>query len=120
MKGLPRLIVHYSTLGMIKYSVDDLITNSKLVTYRDMEDESERFKKLFENKSHTKKEIFDILRENGFITKEGLLGIIQYEILFNGEYSLCPSFSGHSVWYEFERSKDKRGKYQLVKKVDLF
>ncbi|MBU3942304.1 MAG: hypothetical protein KKF74_05315 [Nanoarchaeota archaeon] len=120
MKGLSRLIVNYATLGMVDYSVDNLITDSKVVTCRDMENEIEEFKNLFENKSHTKKEIFDILRESGFITEEGILGRIQGEILFNGEYPLCPGFFGHSAWYEFEKSKDKNGKYQVVEKFDIF
>jgi len=120
MKGLPRLIVNCATLGMVNYLATDLIAESKLVVYRDMKNEIEGFKNLFENKSHTKKEIFDILRENGLITEEGLLGRIQGEILFNGEYPLRPCFSGHPRWYEFKKSEDDRKKYQLVEKVDLF
>lgn len=120
MKGLSRLIVNYATLGVIDYLADDLVADSKLAMCRDMKNEIEEFKNLFGDKSHTKKEIFDILREKGFITKEGLLGRIQGEILFKGEYPLYPSFSGHSAWYEFKRSEDDKRKYQLVEKADIF
>jgi len=120
MKGLLRLIVNKATLGIVDYQATDLVTDSKLSIYENMKNESERFRSLFECQSYTKKEIFNILKEEGLINKEGLLGTIQGEILFNGEYELSPSFFGCCRWYEFGKSEDKRGKYQIVEKVDLF
>jgi len=112
--------VIYATLGVVDYSATDLITDSKLLTWESMKNESERFRNLFGDKSYTKKEICDILRENGFITEEGLLGRIQGEMLFNGEYPTGYGLLGHPKWYEFKRSENDRKEYQLVEKVDLF
>ena len=120
MKGLLRLIVNKATLGIVAYQAIDLVTDSKLLTWESMKNESKRFRSLFGCQSYTKKEIFDILRENGFISEEGLLGIIQGEIFFNEEYLLYLGIHGiNSAWYEFEKSKDKKGKYQVVEKFDI-
>ena len=120
IKGLLRLIVNKVTLGIVDYQATDLVIDSKLSTWESMKNESERFRSLFGCQSYTKKEIFNILKEEGLINKEGLLGTIQGEILFNGEYLSYPSIRGiNSDWYEFEKSKDKRGKYQVVEKFDI-
>ena len=120
MKGLLRLIVNKATLGIVDYLATDLITDSKISTYKNMKNESEKFRSLFVCQGYTKKEIFDILRGNSLITEEGILGRIQGEILLNGEYLLYPGVHGiNSAWYEFEKSKDSKNKYQVVEKFDI-